>query len=145
MKEAGRWDLNPLYQGLDDPRIEEDFGRLTKLVEKSRLIFEPERETVGQVAAGIRLAEHVDETVRYLAAYLSLVSSADTSISQTTALLNRLRGIMAEFAGFDVRFKRLVEGLDIDRLVEEEDLGHYAFFLAESKKEAVYLLDAQLE
>ena len=40
MLENGRWDLTPLYESLDDPRIDEDFGRLSKLVEGSRCFFE---------------------------------------------------------------------------------------------------------
>ncbi len=145
MQEAGRWDLSPLYDGLDDPRIEEDFGKLTGLVEESKVFFDGEADPAGRVAAGIKLAEEVSETLRQLASYLSLVSSADTSISRTTALLNKVRGIMAGYAGFDVNFKRLIADLDIDRLLEEEDLGQYNFYLGESKKEAGYLLDAGLE
>ena len=36
MKEAGRWDLSPLYDSLEDPQIEKDFERLSKIVEDSR-------------------------------------------------------------------------------------------------------------
>ena len=145
MQESGRWDLSALYDSLDDPRIEEDFERLAALVEESRSLLDGRGEAAERVRAGIKLAEKVSDTLRYLASYLSLVSSADTSISRTTALLNRVRGIMAAFAVFDVKFKRLVADLDIDRLLEQEGLSQYGFFLAESKKEAGYLLDAELE
>lgn len=145
MQESGRWDLSALYDSLDDPRIEEDFEKLAGLVEESKTLFDGEADAAGQVLAAVRLAEKVSVSLRQLASYLSLVSSADTSISRTTALLNRVRGVMAAFAGFDVKFKRLVADLEVDPLLDLEGLGQYGFYLTESKKEAGYLLDAELE
>ena len=145
MQDQGRWDLTPLYQSLDDPRIEEDFDRLTGLVEKSMTVLDPGLSPAKQVTAGVALAEEVSELVRHLASYLSLVSSADTSISRTTALLNRVRGIMAGFAVFDVKLKELVADMELDELLGQEALKPYAFYLEESKKEAGFLLDAGLE
>ncbi len=145
MKEKGRWDLNPLYEGLDDPGIEKDFEKLTRLVEESKSIFQGEGGATGQIKAGIRLAEEVSDTLRILASFLSLVSSADTSLGQPQALLNRIRGIMADFQSFDVQLKRLIASQDPKELLEDEELAVYAFYLAESREEAGYLLDAELE
>lgn len=145
MQENGRWDLTPLYESLDDPRIDEDFGRLSKLVEGSRSFFEKEADAVDQIIGGIELSEEMYELVYRLAAYFSLVMNADTSISKTVAYLNRIQGIMAGFQPFEVALKRLIADQDIDELVKEEKLKQYEFMLRESKATAGYLLDAGLE
>ena len=145
MQENGRWDLTPLYESLDDPRIDEDFGRLSKLVEGSRSFFEKEADAVDQIIGGIELSEEMYELVYRLAAYFSLVMNADTSISKTVAYLNRIQGIMAGFQPFEVALKRLIADQNIDELVKQEKLKQYEFMLRESKATAGYLLDAGLE
>ncbi len=145
MKEAGRWDLSPLYDSLEDPQIEKDFERLSKIVEDSRTFFETEAGAVEQIKEGVKLSEELSELVTKLASYLVLRMNADTSISKTIALLNRIRGIMAGFQPFEVGLKRLVAAQDIDELIKENELQHYEFMLHESKAEAGFLLDAELE
>ena len=145
MKEAGRWDLSPLYDSLEDPQIEKDFERLSKIVEDSRTFFETEAGAVEQIKEGVKLSEELSELVTKLASYLVLRMNADTSISKTIALLNRIRGIMAGFQPFEVGLKRLVAAQDIDELIKEDELKHYEFMLHESKAEAGFLLDAELE
>lgn len=145
MQQTGQWDLTALYQGLDDPDLERDFESIEGLVEKSQSFFDQEAESLTQAVAGLALTEEISERVRRLASYLSLLSSADTSISRTTALLNRLKGIMAGFAVFEVDLTRLVAGMDLAELVKEEALAPYAFLLSEKQKEADHLLDADLE
>ena len=145
MKEAGRWDLSPLYDSLEDPQIEKDFERLSKIVEDSRTLFETEAGAVEQIKEGVKLSEELSELVTKLASYLVLRMNADTSISKTIALLNRIRGIMAGFQPFEVGLKRLVAAQDIDELIKENELQHYEFMLHESKAEAGFLLDAELE
>ena len=145
MQESGRWDLTPLYESLDDPKIEEDFAVLTKMVEDSRTFFEKEAEPIDQIKDGIRLSEELNDLVTRLAAYLSLVANADTSISKTIALLNRIQGILAGFQPFEVAFKRLVAEQDISELIKDQELQHYEFMLQQSKAEANYLLEAELE
>src|SRR5690554_3374604 len=129
MKEAGRWDLSPLYDSLEDPQIEKDFERLSKIVEDSRTFFETEAGAVEQIKEGVKLSEELSELVTKLASYLVLRMNADTSISKTIALLNRIRGIMAGFQPFEVGLKRLVAAQDIDELIKENELQHYEFML----------------
>lgn len=145
MQESGRWDLTPLYESLDDPRIEEDFAALAKMVEGSRIFFEKEAKPVDQIKGSIKLAENLSDLVIRLTAYLSLVTNADTSISKTIALLNRIQGILAGFQPFEVSFKRLVAEQDISELLKDEELQEYEFMLRKSKAEAGYLLEAELE
>lgn len=145
MQETGRWDLSPLYESMDDPKIEEDFAKLTKIVEGSRSFFEKEADAAELIKDGVKLAEELSELVHRLAAYFSLLMNADTSISKTVAYLNRIQGIMAGFQPFEVGLKRLIAKQDIDELVKVEELQHYNFMLRESKDEAAYLMDAELE
>ena len=109
MQERGRWDLSPLYDNLDDPRIDEDFSKLTELVDNSRSLLEKDAKPVAKIKDGIRLAENLNDLVYRLAAYFSLVRNADTSINKTVAYLNRIQGIMAGFQPFEVGLKRLIE------------------------------------
>lgn len=145
MEKQGLWDLSPLYQGLDDPQIEEDFKTLEGQIQESRTLLDQEGEDLDKVKAGIRLSEEVSQGVRRLASYLSLLSSADTGLTETTALLNRVRGMMAVFTGFQVRLTRLVAGLDLDDMVKEDILAPYRFLLEEKQREADYLLEAEME
>lgn len=145
MQEKGRWDLSPLYDNLDDPRIEEDFSKLTELVEDSRTLLEKDAKPVDKIKDGIELAENLNDLVYRLAAYFSLVRNADTSINKTVAYLNRIQGIMAGFQPFEVGLKRLIADQDIDQLVAEPELKHYEFMLRESKDQASFLFDALLE
>ena len=145
MQVSGQWDLTALYQGLDDPAIEKDFENIQDLVDQSKSFFEEEREAIVQAVQGLALSEEISEQVRRLGSFLSLMSSADTSIGKTTALLNRLKGIMAGFAVFEVKLTRLLAGMDLEGLVQEESLAPYAFLLEEKQKEAAHILDADLE
>ena len=63
MKEAGRWDLSPLYDSLEDPQIEKDFERLSKRIEDSRTFFETEAGAVEQIKEGVKLSEELSELV----------------------------------------------------------------------------------
>ena len=145
MQETGRWDLTPLYESLDDPRIEVDLAELTSLIEGSRGFFEQDKEELVLVTEAVELFEKVEILVHRLFAYMSLLSSADTSISRTIAYMNQIRGILAGFQEFDVSAKRLLAGLDIEELAKHEALADYKFILQEAKDEAGYLLDAELE
>ncbi|NLA81252.1 MAG: M3 family oligoendopeptidase, partial [Clostridiaceae bacterium] len=83
MQVSGQWDLTALYQGLDDPAIEKDFENIQDLVDQSKSFFEEEREAIVQAVQGLALSEEISEQVRRLGAFLSLMSSADTSIGKT--------------------------------------------------------------
>lgn len=146
MQESGKWDLSSLYSSLDDPKIEKDFKTASRLVDESRKFFDQESDVVQQVKAGIKLTEDVSVILTRLATYLSLVMNADTSISLTTALLNRVKGILADFQDFQVNFKRLLAEQNVDELIKaESSLAEYDFFLRESKDQASFLLTPDLE
>lgn len=145
MQEPGRWDLGPLYSSLEDPRIEEDLTGLTRLVEESQSLLTLETDGADQMVQAMGLAEQVIDTLRPLASYFSLLSSADTSQGKPLALLNQVKGIMSGFAGFEVRLKRMAAKLPTEELVAMDSLKAYDFFLRQSKKEAAHLLDPELE
>ncbi|NLC89563.1 MAG: M3 family oligoendopeptidase, partial [Clostridiaceae bacterium] len=145
MQESGKWDLTPLYESLDDPGIEVDLAELTSLIEGSRGFFEQDKEELVLITEAIKLLEKIEILAHRLFSYMSLLSSADTSISRTIAYMNRMRGVLAGFQEFEVSFKRLLAGQDIAELVKHEALADYGFILQEAKDEAGYLLDAELE
>lgn len=145
MQASGKWDLTPLYESLDDPGIEVDLTELTSLIEESRGFFDQDKDELVLITEAIKLAEKVEVLAHRLFSYMSLLSSADTSISRTIAYMNRMRGVLAGFQDFDVSFKRLLAEQDIAELIKHEALADYGFILQEAKDEAGYLLDAELE
>lgn len=143
--EKYRWDLSPLYQGLDDPQLDKDFKALEAGVETSKTFFDQDMEDISLVKAGVGLLEEVTLLSQKIFYYLNLVFAAETSNTKALGLLNKGQKILASMSGFEVKLSRKLAQMDLASLMEKGDLGHYEFILKTMQEEAKHLLSEEEE
>lgn len=133
--EGAAWDLNELYSGPDDPRIESDLAEARRRAEAFAHAYRG-KITDGQLdgpALARALAEYEDlsELSQRPSFYASLLFAADTQDSKAQQLVQRTRESATETANRLVFFTLDLIALDDQQLVallaapEMAEYGHY--------------------
>ena len=161
------WNLNPIYEGVNDPAYEQDMKLFAGAVEETGCILEQLKKgklegcscaMAKECGTGEITEKEKTETILYqlekvyslyykLMIYVDLSQSVDTENGDFMAQSARLQKVYADFAPmFSVMKKMLAEISDVDVLAKESNLvKEYSFFLKEIKEEAKHLLSEDAE
>ena len=143
------WNLEVIYNGLEDPayeadvkKFEEAVAQTEKLIESVKIKTEKER-----VETLLLQEEKINDLYMKLMGYVELSQSVDTSDGNLMAQSSRLQKIYSSYAPFQTAIKKLYANVeDMEKLLEESELAkEYAFRLKEMKDEAKYLFSDEVE
>ncbi|MFA7483035.1 MAG: M3 family oligoendopeptidase [Vulcanimicrobiota bacterium] len=146
-KELPRWDLSDLYNGVDDPKIEEDLSRLDADASK----FQKEYEgtiIAGELAtSGLRKAlDHFVSMIGLstkIGSYASLHYSTKTTDPTRGALLQKIRErssrVSTKLIFFDLELGQVPEEV-FARYLESPELAIYRHYLKVQRESAKYHL-----
>ena len=119
------WNLDPIYQGFEDPAFAAD---LQKLKEKAAEIAAfagtlAETDPLEGLKTGIRLQEEVSSLAYKLGGYASLRQAADTRDPQAGSQMGRVMGVVSGVAAPEAAFKAWASSLpNLMELVESDDV-----------------------
>ena len=138
------WNLDPIYQGFDDPAFQQD----CKALEKTLAEFKSFVQTLDALNAaealpqGLKLQEQLAELVMKLAGFAELKQAANTLDAQAGSQLGRILGLYSEsaapiaaFEGWAAALPNLKELIDADPF-----LGQYRFLLENLTESSRHLL-----
>lgn len=140
------WNLNILYTSLDDPTLQEDFGKLEQMIaENAELAKAPISKENLETALLKNM--NLSTCARKIGAYLSLSASTDTTNPKIAGLRNRFMTTISKNTIASTLFEKKVAACDeIDAWAEESDLiKEHLFYLNEIKTSAAHLLSEQEE
>ena len=138
------WNLDPIYQGFDDPSFEEDLAALKEKV----AAFAAFTETLSEACAleglrsGIGQEEAIQDTATKLAEYASLRQAADTRNPEAGSHMGRIMAVLAGLAAPMAAFESWASKLpDLMELVKnDESLREYEFLFGNMADSSRYLL-----
>ena len=135
------WNLDILYTSLDDPKINEDFQKLSELIAEN---LELSKTPISKenLEAQLKKIMELVTTSRRIGAYLSLNSSTDTTNPKIAALRGRFMSTITKNTIASTLFDQKVAACDeIENWAKESDLIHeHLFYLNEIKQSASHLL-----
>lgn len=139
-----RWDLTPLYKGLDAPEFSADLESLEAAVKALEEFTKtlPREDHAQALLEALDMEERLEELVYKLAGYASLVQAADTRNSQAMSAMGRIDGLYAAAAAPVAAIKAWIGGLeDLDALTEQDGkLRDYAYLLKRDRKDKIHQL-----
>ncbi|MBP3398168.1 MAG: M3 family oligoendopeptidase [Erysipelotrichaceae bacterium] len=140
------WNLDILYTSLDDPKINEDFQKLSQLIAEN---LELSKTPISKenLEAQLKKIMELVTTSRRIGAYLSLNSSTDTTNPKIAALRGRFMSTITKNTIASTLFDQKVAACDeIENWAKESDLIHeHLFYLNEIKQSASHLLSEKEE
>ena len=109
-----RWDLTPLYKGLDAPEFSADLESLEAAVKALEEFTKtlPREDHAQALLEALDLEERLEELVYKLAGYASLVQAADTRNSQAMSAMGRIDALYAAAAAPVAAIKAWIGGLE---------------------------------
>ena len=138
------WNLEPIYEGFDDPAFEVDLTALKEKVAAFAAFAEKLAETdpAQGLRSGIAQEEKIESIAMKLAEYASLRQSADTKNPEAGSQLGRvmatLSGVAAPMAAFESWASKLPNLMDLVKA--DESLKDYEFLFANMADSSRYLL-----
>ena len=92
MNKDGKWSLDVLYKGFDDPQIEKDFEILSSYCDElnklaADLSSDNREETIVKA---LKLNENIDYYIYKLYSFASLVQSTDTTNPDCNKMIERV-------------------------------------------------------
>ena len=143
------WNLEPMYQGFEDPAFAADMETLEKLVEGYNAFCATlaERTPPEGLTQGIEWKEKISEIANKLAEYASLRQSANTRDTQAGSRLGQVMQLLSATAGADATWAQWVtemEGL-MDLVRSDASLKDYEFLFAGMLRARPHRLGAQAE
>ncbi len=144
-----QWNLDPIYQGFDDPNFAADQSKLASLV-KDLSAFAGElkdMEPLQGLKKGIALTEEMTELASKLIEYASLRQSTNTRDTACGSKLGQLMQLLSQTAGPQAIFNQWCADLpDLMELAASDDtLKEYAYYFENVKQDASHLLGDQGE
>ena len=138
------WNLQPIYQGFEDPSFEGDLAKLKAAVQEAK-DFTVAMETMEPTAAlrkGIELQETVTILAEKLANYAMLRQSVNTRDGQAGSNLGRIMGVLSGFAAPQAAFEGWAAKLPdlMQRVQADEILRDYTFLFANMQNSSRHLL-----
>ena len=143
------WNLDPLYQGFEDPAFEADLEKLKTVVAAMGTLAGSlaQAQPVDALKEGIRLQEDATVLLYKLYGYASLRQSADTKDSAAGSQIGRIMAIYSGFAAPVAAYKSWATSLpNLMELVQsDEDLKVYTFLFQNMEDSSRYLLPGRGE
>ena len=143
------WNLDPLYQGFEDPAFEADLEKLKTVVAAMGTLAGSlaQAQPMDALKEGIRLQEDATVLLYKLYGYASLRQSADTKDSAAGSQIGRIMAIYSGFAAPVAAYKSWATSLpNLMELVQsDEDLKVYTFLFQNMEDSSRYLLPGRGE
>lgn len=139
------WDLSVFYDGLDDPRIEEDMGRLAQMVDDFAARY---RGRVGQLTAAQMVEAHHEMEAIYdlrgrISSFASLNYSTNTNDPRLGAFLQKVMENGSELSQkmvfFDLEWNELDDAA-AQAVLDDPALGQYRYVLEAERRFKPYQL-----
>lgn len=144
-----RWNLDPIYQGFDDPNFEADLNTFqARCQELEQLTQNLEAmEPMDALRQSIELQERLVSVGYRLAGYASLRQSAETKNTQASSAMGRVMAVFSTTAGPTARFERFAAKLpNLMELVERDELlRQYRFYFRRIQETSRYILPGEGE
>lgn len=139
-----RWDLTPIYTGLEAPEFAADLEKLDETVKSLEAFAKklPRQDHKAALPEALDLEEQLVKLVNKLAGYASLEQSADTRNSAAMSAMGRVIALDAASAAPLAAIKEWIGSLeDLDALAEQDPvLKDYAYLLQRIQKDKVHQL-----
>ena len=138
------WNLNPLYQGFDDPAFEADLTELKAKVSQFESFTQnlPNTDPAQGLKEGITLQEDIQFLAAKLVEYASLRQAADTrnpvagsQVGRCMAVLSAMAAPGAAFEGWAAKIPNLMDLIKADEVLKE-----YEFLFANLAESSRFLL-----
>ena len=144
-----RWNLDPIYNGFDDPAFAADMQKLEGLVAQCKTFAEklPQAKPMEGLRAGIDLLEQFMTAASKLAEYAMLRQSADTKDPEAGSRLGQILNLISESAAPEAAFKEWAASLpNLKELTDSDEvLKAYDFLFTNIAKNSKYLLGSKGE
>ena len=132
------WNLDALYKGVDDPKIQSDLARLEEVIalyKKTTAELDPAKPAES-IRTALLVNEELSVLVRRLSTFFSLRRSANNNDSAGAAYMTRIQALAASVAKESVMFEKFVGAVeDLDAVIESDELlREYRFLLEETAK-----------
>lgn len=138
------WNLDPIYQGFEDPAFAQDLSQLQKALDTFTVFAGqlPAQECADALVKGISLLEEISVLVEKLATYALLRQAADTRDSSVSSRLGQIMNLISAGAAPEAAFKDWAAKLpNLAQLVEaQETLKPYRFYFEDLQTSSRYLL-----
>ncbi len=141
----GRWNLDAIYRGFDDPGYAADVKALEEAIQAFALFAGnlPEEQEPGKaLCRGVQLQETISELIEKLLNFGYLRQAADakdseagSQVGQLMALYSRLAAPQAAFEGWASQLPDLIE-----LVRQQEPLREYTFLFANMQENSCHLL-----
>ena len=143
------WNLDPLYQGFEDPAFEADLEKLKTVVAAMGTLAGSlaQAQPMDALKEGIRLQEDATVLLYKLYGYASLRQSADTKDSAAGSQIGRIMAIYSGFAAPVAAYKSWATSLPnlIELVQSDEDLKVYNFLFQNMEDSSRYPLPGRGE
>ena len=145
----GKWSLDALYSGYDDPQYAADMRRADVLSEQINAFANTlkERSAWENLLAVLPLLEQEAELYDKLFSFCMLKQSANTADAQSASYIGRLNQKISSTAKAKTVINQYIAGIEeLDTLIAEEPLlSEYAYYLRCIREDAKYLLNDAVE
>ncbi len=149
MNNEGKWSLETLYKGFDDPQIEKDFEELTKYCkEVIELASDMPAENRGEVMTkALKLNEQIEVLIMKLYSFASLTQSTETTNPECSKMIERVIKLMNTTTIASTLFNKYVAATDnLQEIIDgSEFLKQYDYLLNNIKMDARYELNEEVE
>ena len=143
------WNLSVIYDGFEDPRYEEDLGKLKQGASDYTAATGnlTDGDPLENLKACIMLEEEITSLANKLAEYAMLRQSADARDAQAGSQIGRVMSVISSLAAPQAAFKDWASKLpDLMELVKSDEiLKEYTFLFENLAKSSKYLLSGQAE
>ena len=138
------WNLDPIYQGFDDPAFGADMKTLENMAEQYNAFAMTlaELDDLEGLRQGIAWEEKLTALARKLATYAQLRQAVNTRDSECASRLGQIMQILSATAGAEAAWKEWAakrEGL-AELIEQDEVLREYRFLFENLRKDASHLL-----
>lgn len=149
MNKEGKWSLDILYKGFDDPKLQKDFEDLEKICEDINTFAENlnNDDRGATIEKGLKLFEKLTLLISDLYGYATLEQSVDTTNGDCNKAMERVIKLMNSTTVAETVFNEYVAATDnLEEVIEgNEFLKIYDYKLKNIKKDSKYILDAKVE
>ena len=143
------WNLDPIYQGFEDPSFEADLATLKEQVAAFGKFAAAlaDADPAAGLSGGIAQQEQIQKLAMKLAGYASLRQAADTRNPEAGSHMGRIMAVLAGLAAPVAAFESWASKLpDLMELVaSDEILKQYEFLFANMADSSRYLLSGEGE
>lgn len=143
------WSLDIFYEGINDPKIENDLAELAALIENFK--HSVEQLDAGDARTSLRRSIEIREKISVLASrlmgFFSLRRSANSADVEGAKYMTKIQMLLASTTKAGVTFEKFIGSIDdIDALISgDEVLSEYKFMLEEIKNDVSHKLGDEAE